>query len=243
MEETQILNQEIEPARLEKIKRVVEINITNAPLVQKLGEAPKTEKEIQFEEDLIKERLIPNPFVKETVEPMRPILLSDFRKTKVIVADRTISITCQNENSVFRIFGAIASQNDMSLVSTFDQEYPISKDAVEKRVDFSMQNGTLTEDSLFLMGSQDPKHQVKSFTVKIDKPYATIPTKPDDKKKYVHEIKEQLARAHVFLWKQLSYTQLHLGVKISITQSMISLILKSINYQLHYGKVFPTSVT
>jgi hypothetical protein len=110
MNETIMFNEDVDSKKIEKVKKILEVNITNAPLVQKQEDAPKTKEEVAFEEKLTIDRLVPNPFVTaDDVSPMHPILLSDFRKTKQIVEDPKIPISCKNPNSVFRLFGAIAN--------------------------------------------------------------------------------------------------------------------------------------
>jgi hypothetical protein len=70
-------------------------------------------------------------------------------------------------------------------------------DSCNNPADFAMENGVVTPDNLFLLGSTAPEHHVKGFSARfVSACYDELENDPDKKAAFIEQARQGLARRH-----------------------------------------------
>jgi hypothetical protein len=149
----------------------------------------------QEQQHSLKVQLIPNPSIKKEVEIIPPVSIEEVRETRKILSTAKFSFDSQDLNAIFHVLKVIADQSNLDLVIRGKNRPKMSKDSTEKLTDFALTNEVITENSLFLLGSERPEHQAKGFTVKLDENYKQIMNDQKRKLDFAREAKLKLAQA------------------------------------------------
>jgi hypothetical protein len=192
----ELLNPEIDVQTKEKIKERLSKKAKSGYVFQNKIDKKMTIEQQKKQIKNIENMMIPNPYVIEDVEMMEPITIEQIEKTKIILENKNFQLSCQDSNAIYHIMSQIAQDQGLDFVIMDSKETKRSKDSIEKATDFALENQVITEDSLFMLGSESIEHQVKAFSIHLEGSPRNLPTQPDQLQHDIHEIKQKLAKVH-----------------------------------------------
>jgi hypothetical protein len=155
-----MLNPDIDNTIKEKMKERLSKKAKAGYVFENKINKELTIEEQQQEIETIENMMIPNRYVVEDVEIMEPITMEEIQQTKEILENKNFSLSCEGSNTIYHIMNKIAQDQGLDFVITDSKDKQRSKASTEKPVDFALENQVITEDSLFLLGSENPEHKI-----------------------------------------------------------------------------------
>jgi hypothetical protein len=101
-----------------------------------------------------------------------------------------------DSNAVFHLLNAIAHQNGLDFTLTQNRDPALTEEFCSKPAAFAMANDTITENSLFLLGSNNHSHHVKCCSLHLKTPLEKLNADPLKLNSYVGNVKRKLAEIH-----------------------------------------------
>jgi hypothetical protein len=141
-------------------------------------------------------QLVPNLAVEQEVAIAPPVTLKDVERTREVLADPNFSVEVSDPKAVIHVLDAIAKDNGLNMVLVPEPSPAVVHDSCNKATDFAMANDTITENSLFLLGSSCQEHETKGISLHLNVDYDALEADPSAKARFMTETKVKLARIH-----------------------------------------------
>jgi hypothetical protein len=110
--------------------------------------------------------LVPNLAAPEDIYTAAPVAAQDVNATKDMLENGTFSI--DSPDAPLRLLAAVARQIGVDFALVPDADPEMTGAACARTADFSMANDFLTENTLYLLGSDFPAHVAKGLTLRLD---------------------------------------------------------------------------
>jgi hypothetical protein len=142
-------------------------------------------------------RFILNPCVQAEVELFEPATYDEINHTNNILNNKIESI--HDENAVFHILNEIAKKSNLNFVvvdSSKKEKKGGDLDIYRRPIDTALENESVTESTLHLLGSNVPGHSIKGFSLHLEGSLDDIPKDPKKKAEFGQSIKEKLSKIY-----------------------------------------------
>jgi hypothetical protein len=190
VENADLLNPDVNFQTREKIKERFKKKEKAGYVFQNKLKRDMTEEERKKELEKIEIMMIPNPAVVDDVEIMEPITVEQIKNTQTALENKDFHLSAQDPNAIYHVINAIDQNHGLDFVIMDSNKLKRSKDSIEKSVDFALENEVITEDSLFMMGSENVNHQIKGFSLHLQGSPQDLPNDSIEKQYLIVDYKQ-----------------------------------------------------
>jgi hypothetical protein len=130
--------------------------------------------------------LMPNLGAPSDVFRMAPATAAEIAATKQRLAE--VPFTMDGANAPLQLLGAISQQMGMDFVISNQTDPALTAASCAATADFAMGNDLLTQNSLYLLGSDCPSHHSKGVTLHIDEDIESCKRNAEDLRAKLNEL-------------------------------------------------------
>jgi hypothetical protein len=186
-----VLNEEANPALLEKARALLLAQQVR-PLLRD-ARFPLSEAFANEENKNIIEFLVPNLSAPADVALIQPLTRAKIEATADLLREKAFAF--DSAYAAMQVLHQAAVDRGLKF-AVGDPEEASKKDSAQRAVDFALANSAITEDSLFLLGSNAPEHEFKAFTVHLNGDFSPLEGNPGAQAEFAREVRPKLARVH-----------------------------------------------
>lgn len=238
LSEIDLFNNEVDPQTKENFKQRIIQKASRGYLFENRPKLEANAEAFQLSETQeIHDQLIPNPYVREEVQMIPPVPLSQFQETREMLNRHDFSLSSFDPYAIYHILDCIASDNglDFAIIPP-TRNYSVYQhsDSFKKPVNFALENETLTENTLSLLGSENLEYKIKAFSIHLAGSLDIFLKNQTENVNIVHEIKLKLSRVHQVNPSNIVIVSLTSGsVRINYTVEQLSCVtIESLNEKL-----------
>jgi hypothetical protein len=163
----------------------------SANVLEKLNETSE-DRRLQ-----IIQQIMPNLAVNSTdISILPPPTIEQIESTKQFLAEQDFEVTETDENAPLHILNAIAIQMGMNFILTPFLNPDAIRDSCAQPATFAMANDALTENDLFLLGSNSRCHHTKGGILHLKTPFEELISSKEKHHSYLDDVKSKLAELH-----------------------------------------------
>jgi hypothetical protein len=159
------LNPDAKPDQLGRVAKMMRRRAEQGPEFQRvLDELNNDSGSVQR---VVVSHLMPNLAARGDGVVAPPVTLADLKQTRQTLSQTEFTLEEENETAICHVLDAIARDCGMDFAVVSQPSEDVIRDSCERPTEFAMANDTLTEDNLFLVGSNCQQHQVKGVSIRL----------------------------------------------------------------------------
>jgi hypothetical protein len=139
---------------------------------------------------------MPNLGVQTNHSMTRPATVEEIEQTRQLLSNTNFNIDVQDPNAAFHIMNAIAENHGLDFVLIQQPDANMICDSLTNPSDFAMETGIITENCLYLLGSEFVHHLVKGISLHLKGHLGELKAKEGGVSTFACDARMKLAAIH-----------------------------------------------